>query len=115
MEEQKAQPDNQKWRERQAKKEERRREEHERYQKLEDKVHNLTANLSSAKREGGERIKEQYKIVAEWLEHLGLAVTASVVFQKVVSGASLSDPLVVVGSICALVVYAAAVIMLLQI
>jgi hypothetical protein len=56
-----------------------------------------------------------YKIVAEWLEHLGLAVTASVVFQKVVSGASLGDPLVAVGSICALVVYAAAVIMLLQI
>ena len=29
--------------------------------------------------EGKESIKEQYKIVAEWLEHLGLAVTASVV------------------------------------
>ena len=48
-----------------------------------------------------EVIKEQYKMAADWLEHLALAVTASVVFQKVVSGASLGDPLVIVGSICA--------------
>jgi hypothetical protein len=54
-------------------------------------------------------------MAAEWLEHLALAVTASVVFQKVVSGASLGDPLVIVGSMCALVVYAAAVNLLLRI
>jgi hypothetical protein len=66
-------------------------------------------------REGREVIKEQYKMAAEWLEHLALAVTASVVFQKVVSGASLGDPLVIVGSMCALVVYAAAVNLLLRI
>jgi hypothetical protein len=66
-------------------------------------------------RAGREVIQEQYKIVAEWLEHLALAVTASVVFHKVVSGAPLRDPFVLVGSMCALVVYAAAVIMLLQI
>jgi hypothetical protein len=58
---------------------------------------------------------EQYKIAAEWLEHLALAVTASVVFQKVVSGAPLRDPLVLVGSMCALVVYATAVNLLLRI
>jgi hypothetical protein len=52
-------------------------------------------------RKGGEVIKEQYKMAADWLEHLALAVTASVVFQKVVSGASLGDPLVIVGSMCA--------------
>jgi hypothetical protein len=66
-------------------------------------------------REGREVIKEQYKMAAEWLEHLALAVTASVVFQKVVSGASLGDPLVIIGSMCALVVYAAAVNLLLRI
>jgi hypothetical protein len=58
---------------------------------------------------------EQYKLAAEWLEHLALAVTASVVFQKVVAGASLRDPVVLVGSMCALVVYAAAVNLLLRI
>jgi hypothetical protein len=66
-------------------------------------------------RERREVIKEQYKMAAEWLEHLALAVTASVVFQKVVSGASLGDPLVIIGSMCALVVYAAAVNLLLRI
>jgi hypothetical protein len=66
-------------------------------------------------REGKEVIKEQYKMGADWLEHLGLAVAASVVFQKIVSGASLGDPVVVVGSISALVLYVAAVILLLRI
>ena len=41
-----------------------------------------------------------------------LAVTASVVFQKVVAGAPLRDPLVLVGSISALMVYVAAVFLL---
>jgi hypothetical protein len=111
MEDQKAQSDNQTWRNRRAEKEQRRAEERERYEALEDKINNHIANCSSVKREAN----EQYKLVAEWLEHLGLAVTASVVFQKVVTGASLDDPLVVAGSISALVVYAAAVFMLLQI
>jgi hypothetical protein len=66
-------------------------------------------------REDREVRRERYKIVAEWLEHLALAVTASVVFQKVVSGASLGDPLVIIGSISALIVYVTAVILLLQI
>jgi len=66
-------------------------------------------------RKGREVIKEQYKMAADWLEHLALAVTASVVFQKVVAGASLRDPVVLVGSMCALVVYAAAVNLLVRI
>jgi hypothetical protein len=66
-------------------------------------------------REDREVRREKYKMVADWLEHLALAVTASVVFQKVVAGASLGDPLILIGSISALVVYVTAVIMLLQI
>lgn len=59
-------------------------------------------------------IKEQhYKMAAEWLEHLGLAVLASVVFQKIVSGASLSDPVIVVGSLSTLIVYIGAAILML--
>ena len=58
---------------------------------------------------------EHYKIAAEWLEHLGIALIASLVFQKIVAGASLRDPVVILGSIYALIIYAAAVILLLQI
>ena len=50
-------------------------------------------------------IKEQhYKMAAEWLEHLGIALIASLVFQKVVAGASLRDPVVIIGSIYALII-----------
>jgi hypothetical protein len=60
-------------------------------------------------------IKEQhYKTASEWLERLGLVVIASVVIQKIVSGASLSDPVVIIGSMCALVIYAGAIILLLR-
>src|SRR6266705_2375819 len=48
--------------------------------------------------------EEQYKIAAEWLEHLGIALIASLVFQKIVTGASLRDPVVIVGSIYALII-----------
>jgi hypothetical protein len=41
---------------------------------------------------------EHYKIAAEWLEHLGIALIASLVFQKIVAGASLRDPVVILGS-----------------
>jgi hypothetical protein len=58
---------------------------------------------------------EHYKIAAEWLEHLGIALIASLVFQKIVAGASLRDPVVILGSIYALIIYGAAVILLLQI
>ena len=58
---------------------------------------------------------EHYKMAAEWLEHLGIALIASLVFQKIVAGASLRDPVVILGSIYAFIIYAAAVILLLQI
>ena len=58
---------------------------------------------------------EQYTMAAEWLEHLGLALIASLVFQKIVTGASVRDPVVILGSIYAFIIYAAAVILLLQI
>jgi hypothetical protein len=54
-------------------------------------------------------------MAAEWLEHLGIALIASLVFQKIVAGASLRDPVVILGSIYAFIIYAAAVILLLQI
>ena len=60
-------------------------------------------------------IKEQhYKTAAEWLERLGLVVIASLVIQKIVSGASLTDPVVIIGSIYTLIIYAGAVILLLR-
>jgi hypothetical protein len=58
---------------------------------------------------------EHYKMAAEWLEHLGIALIASLVFQKIVAGTSLHDPVVILGSIYALIIYGAAVILLLQI
>ena len=58
--------------------------------------------------------ERHYKIASEWLERLGLVVIASLVIQKIVAGASLGDPGVLIGSMCALVIYAGAVILLLQ-
>lgn len=64
---------------------------------------------------GRYHIKEQhYKTAAEWLEHLALAALASVVFQKLLSGASVGDPVVIIGSICALIIYGAAISLLLR-
>jgi hypothetical protein len=57
---------------------------------------------------------QHYKTVSEWLERLGLVVVASLVMQKIVIGASLSDLVVIIGSIGALVIYAAAVVLLLR-
>ena len=60
-------------------------------------------------------IKEQhYKTVSEWLERLGLVVFASLVIQKIVSGASFGDPVVIIGSMYAIVIYAAAILLLLR-
>lgn len=60
-------------------------------------------------------IKEQhYKTVSEWLERLGLVVVASLVIQKIVSGASFGDPVVIIGSMYAIVIYAAAILLLLR-
>jgi hypothetical protein len=42
-------------------------------------------------------------MAAEWFERLGLVVITSLVIQKIVAGASLGDPVVIIGSMCALV------------
>ena len=53
-------------------------------------------------------------MAAEWFERLGLVVITSLVIQKIVAGASLGDPVVIIGSMCALVIYATAVVLLLR-
>jgi len=58
--------------------------------------------------------ERHYKEMSQWLERVGLVVTASLVIQKIVSGASISDPVVIAGVFSALVIYAAAYIMLLR-
>jgi hypothetical protein len=78
------------------------------------KIEKQEAQLERRAREDREVRRSLFKTVADWLEHLGLAVAASVVFQKIVSGAPLRDPVVIIGSISALVVYATAVVMLLR-
>jgi hypothetical protein len=55
-----------------------------------------------------------YKVVSEWLERLGLIAVASLVVQKIVSGAGLSDPVVIVGVVVSFVLYAFAYHLLLQ-
>jgi hypothetical protein len=48
------------------------------------------------------------------LERLGLIAVASLVVQKVVSGAGLSDPVVIVGVVVSFALYAFAYYLLLQ-
>jgi hypothetical protein len=55
-----------------------------------------------------------YKVVSEWLERLGLIAVASLVVQKVVSGAGLSNPVVIVGVVVSFALYAFAYYLLLQ-
>jgi len=55
-----------------------------------------------------------YKVVSEWLERVALVFAASLVVQKIVAGAKISDPIVIAGSVSALVIYAIAYIMLLR-
>src|SRR5882724_3609694 len=50
--------------------------------------------------------ERHYRMAAEWFERLGLVVITSLVIQKIVAGASLGDPVVIIGSMCALVIYA---------
>jgi hypothetical protein len=55
-----------------------------------------------------------YKVVSEWLERLGLIAVASLVVQKVVSGAGLSDPVVILGVVVSFALYAFAYHLLLR-
>ncbi len=58
--------------------------------------------------------ERHYRMAAEWFERLGLVVITSLVIQKIVAGASLGDPVVIIGSMYALVIYATAVVLLLR-
>ena len=58
--------------------------------------------------------ERHYKAVSQWLERVALVFAASLVVQKIVAGASITDPVVIAGAISALVIYAAAYIMLLR-
>ena len=55
-----------------------------------------------------------YKVVSGWLERLGLIAVASLVVQRIVSGASLNDHVVILGVIVSIMFYAFAYHMLLK-
>ena len=50
-----------------------------------------------------------YQVVSQWLERLGLIVVGSLVVQKIVSGAGLSDPVVILGVAVSFALYTFAV------
>ena len=54
------------------------------------------------------------KMVSQWLERLGLIVVGSLVVQKIVSGAGLSDPVVILGVVVSFALYAFAYHVLLK-
>jgi hypothetical protein len=58
--------------------------------------------------------ERHYKAVSQWLERAGLLFAASLVVQKIVAGAKVSDPVVIAGAVSALIIYAAVYIMLLR-
>jgi hypothetical protein len=58
--------------------------------------------------------ERHYKIVSQWLERLGLIVAASLVVQKIVAGASFSDPVVICGVSLTIIIYVAAFDLLLR-
>jgi hypothetical protein len=66
------------------------------------------------KRERWVMEERHYKAVSQWLERAALLFAASLVVQKIVAGAKVSDPVVIAGAISALVIYAIAYIMLLR-
>ena len=68
-------------------------------------------------RDGGKRCEleeRHYKTVSQWFERLGLVMVASLVVQKIVSGASLADPVVIVGVIASFITYGFAYLLLLR-
>ena len=58
--------------------------------------------------------ERHYKEVSQWLERVALVFAASLVVQKIVSGAAITHPVVIAGAVSALVIYAGAYIMLLR-
>ena len=55
-----------------------------------------------------------YQVVSQWLERLGLIVVGSLVVQKIVSGAGLSDPVVILGVAVSFALYTFAYTLLLK-
>jgi hypothetical protein len=76
-----------------------------------DMIEDMEQNQKVEQRTMAER---HYKVVSEWLERLGLIAVASLVVQKIVSGAGLSDPVVILGVVVSFVLYAFAYHLLLQ-
>jgi hypothetical protein len=76
-----------------------------------DMIEDMEQNQKAEQRTMAER---HYKVVSEWLERLGLIAVASLVVQKIVSGAGLSDPVVILGVVVSFVLYAFAYHLLLQ-
>lgn len=57
---------------------------------------------------------KQYETFAQWLERVAILFLASFVVQNILKGSSLTDPVVLVGSIAALFAYYGAVILTLK-
>lgn len=57
---------------------------------------------------------QQYATAAQWLRELGLLTVASLVVQKVVGGASFTDPVVIAGAIAGGILYLLATRLLLK-
>ncbi|MBI3442610.1 MAG: hypothetical protein HY007_02495 [Candidatus Sungbacteria bacterium] len=55
-----------------------------------------------------------YKTGAQWLRELGLLTAGSLVIQKIVTGASLTDPVVITGIVVAGILYLLATRLLLK-
>ena len=58
--------------------------------------------------------RHHYGTAARWVKEVALLSLAALVVQKILSGASLTDPLVVVGIGTAVILYATAVHLLLK-
>jgi hypothetical protein len=58
--------------------------------------------------------ERHYQVVSQWLERLGLIVVGSLVVQKIVSGAGLSDPVVILGVMVSFALYTFAYHLLLK-
>ena len=57
---------------------------------------------------------KQYDTFAQWLERVALLFLASFVVQSIIRGASITDPVVLVGSVAAIFAYYGAVYLMLK-
>jgi hypothetical protein len=49
--------------------------------------------------------KEHYREMAKWFERVGIGALGAIVVQRLISGSTLIDPLLVLGFIVAVIVY----------